>query len=99
SDDDAGCPLLDVSVLLGDDRSLSVERIPEGVDHPSHEALSDRDLGDPAGPLYYVAFLDLRVIAKDDSAYIVFLEVQDHADDVVGKFDKLPRHRIFKAVN
>ena len=73
--------------------------IPEGVDDPPHEALADRNLGDPVGPLDYVAFLDFRVVAEDDGAYVVFLQVQDHADDVVGEFDQLAGNGIFKAVN
>ncbi len=87
--DDARRLHLDTAPLVGDDRTLAVDRIAEGVDHAAEQALADRNVDDGAGALGGRTFGDARVRAEDDDADIVGFEVKRHALHAVGEFDHL----------
>ena len=77
-----------VSVDL--DRALAVDRLAERVDHAAEQRLADGDLGDPAGALDLVAFLDGLRVAEERDADVVLFEVQHQAVDRCGNSSSSP---------
>jgi hypothetical protein len=87
--DHAGCLALDRKKMLCVDRSLSVERNTDRVDDAAEELLADRNRSHAAGTLDSVTLVDQLVVAEEDDADVVLLEVQRHADHVVRELDHL----------
>src|SRR5207244_3217553 len=97
--DDAGRFHLDPGALDVGQGTLAVDRIAERVDDAAQQALADRRVDDGAGPLDRVAFLDVAVVAEDDHADIVDLEVQGHAADAARELDHLAGLHLIQAVD
>ena len=91
--DDARRDAFDRRLLLGGDRALAVQWLPERVDHSAEHRVADRNGHDAPGPLYGVAFLDLGRFAEQHRTYAVFLEVQRDAEDAVRELEHLGGHR------
>ena len=81
------------------DRALAVDRVAERVDHAAEQGLADGHLDDGAGALDGVAFLDAAVLAEDDDADVVGLEVEGHAADAAGKLHHLAGLHLVEAVD
>ena len=81
------------------DGALAVERRAERVDDAADQRRADRHLDDAAGGLDLVAFLDLLVVAQDDRADRLLLEVEGHAHDAAGELEQLRRERALQAVD
>ena len=60
---------------------------------------ADGHLDDRAGRLDGVAFLDARVVAEDDRADRLLLEVEREALDPVGELEQLGRERVLQPVD
>ena len=97
--DDAGGDPLDRHGLGGLDRPLAVKRLAERVDHAADQLLSYRHLEQAPGRAYLVPLVKVTVIAKDDGAHLVFLEVQRKAIGLVRKLQELAGHRVLEAVD
>src|SRR5262249_46017372 len=95
--DHAGRFELDVAEVIGADRPLAVDGLPDGVDHATDQRFADRHGGDAAGALDAVALLDVLVGAEEHDTDVVLFEVEDHAEHVAGEPDQLARHRIFQS--
>ena len=80
-------------VVLGD-RALAVERLAEGVDDASEQALADGHLQQPPGGAHFVALLQLGVVAEDDGADFGLVEVQREAGDAVAEVEHLVEHGV-----
>ena len=81
------------------DRALAVDRLAERVDDAAEQRLADRHLGDAAGALDLVAFVDLLRLAEDRGADVVLFEVQHHAVDVVRELEQLAGRGLVEAVD
>jgi hypothetical protein len=79
--------------------SLAVDRLTEGVDDAPEQRLTDRDLDDLSGALDLVALFDAVRCAEERDTYVVLLEVEDHALDVVRELEELACHRLREAVD
>ena len=99
ADDDAGRDALDRAGLRRVDGALVVERPPERVDDAAEQRLADRHLDDAAGRLDRVAFLDRVVVAEDDRADRLLLEVEGHAHDAARELEQLRGERALEAVD
>ena len=97
--DDTGGDPLDRHRLGGLDRTLSVERQSQGIHDASDELLAHRHLEQAARGADLVAFVEVAVVAKDDSTDLVLLEVQRKAVGLVRKLKQLAGHRILQAVD
>ena len=71
----------------------------ERVHHAADQRLAHRHRHDAAGAPDFVAFLDLRVIAQQHRAHLVFFQVHGDAGDVVRELDQFARHDLFQAVD
>src|SRR5690606_18724982 len=65
----------------------------------AEQALADRHLDDVARALDGIAFLDVAVVAEDDDADIVGLEVERHAPDAARELDHLAGANLIEAVD
>ena len=99
ADNDARSGLFHVPVFRSFDGTLSVDGDAETVHDPA-------DQRSPTGtwailPVLFaqVAFLDLIVLSENDSADIIFFEVEDHSGNAVRELKQLARHRILKTVD
>ena len=80
--DDARGDALDRAALVGGDRAFAVDRLAERVDHAADQGIADRDGGDLAGGADLVALFDLLVLAEDEDADGVLVQVEGEADGV-----------------
>ena len=87
--DDARGLLLDAHALLGNDRTLAVDRVAQTVNHTAKQRVACRHVHNGLGALDDVAFLDVLVGAEDHDADVVDFEVQRHPADTAGEFDHL----------
>jgi hypothetical protein len=97
--DNARGDLLHRQRLGGLERAFSVDRNPQRIDHATDELLADRHLQQPARRAHLVALVEVAVVAQDDGADLVLLEVQRKAVSLVRKFEQLAGHRVLKAVD
>jgi hypothetical protein len=80
-------------------RALAVDRVAEAVHDAAEQPAADGDVHDGARAGHRVAFLDARVVAEDDDADVVALEVQRHAAHAGGgELHHLARHDVLQAV-
>jgi hypothetical protein len=63
------------------DRTLAVDGLAQGVDDAADQGLTDRDRDDAAGGVDLIAFLDGEIVAQDDGADRVALEIQGETVD------------------
>src|SRR6185312_15391064 len=75
---DAGRLDLDARALHVLERALAIDRVAERVDDAAEQALAHRHVDDGPGALHRVALADTAVVAEDDDADIVGLQVQSH---------------------
>ena len=78
---------------------LSSSGRPSGSTTRPMSAGADRHLDHAAGRLDRVAFLDPRVVAQDDRADRLLLEVEGHAHHAAGELEQLRRQRALEAVD
>ena len=97
--DDAGRQTLDRRELLGDDRSLAVDRLSQRVDDAAEHLFADRHRDDAARALHLIAFLDLGELAEEHRADALLLEVQRDAEHAVRELEHLARHRVLDPVH
>ena len=71
--------------LFGLDLPLPVHRASEGIDDPAEHALADRHARQPLRAPYRVALLDVGIVAGDDNAYVVLLQVEREARDLLSR--------------
>ena len=79
--------LLDRQRFAGLDRALAVERLPERADHAADQRLAHRHFQESAGRADLVAFVQVPVVAEDDGADLVLLQVQREAIRLVRKLE------------
>ena len=96
---DAGGLELHRAGLGGVERALAVDGLAQRVDHPADERIADGHAHDLSGALGLVALLDELVVPQESDTHVAFLEVEDHAADVVGKLEQLARHRVGEPVD
>jgi hypothetical protein len=70
--------------------TFAVNRLTQGVDHPTQHSVAHLDGSDKAGTLGGIAFLDAFGTAQEDRSNIILFEVQDHRTGSVRKFDQFP---------
>src|SRR4029079_15544131 len=99
SGDDARRDALDGQGLAGLDRALAVDRDAQRVDDATDQLFADRHLEQAAGGAYLVALVQVAVLAEDDGAHLVLLEVERQAVRVVRKLERLARHRVLQSVD
>src|SRR5438067_2147149 len=63
------------------------------------ECFPDRCLDDPTGRANLAALDDAGVVAKDDRAHRVFLEVERKAEDIVAEVEELGGHAVGEPVD
>jgi len=90
---------VDAPRLLRRDRALAVDRPPQGIDDAADERLADRHRRDPSGRTDLVALFDLLILAQDDRADRVLLEVEGEAEHVVSEVEQLARHAAGETVD
>ena len=95
----AWCHFLDVSPLVRVERPLAVNRVAERIQNAADHFLTNRNREKSSKRLDLVSFLDLQVIAEDNHANAVFLEVECQALDTTWKLNHLAGHHVFKPVD
>jgi hypothetical protein len=80
-------------------RALAVDRVAERVDDAAEQFGTDRHFKDAARRLDGVAFADALVVAEDDRADRVLLEVQREAEQVARELDHFAVADIGQAVD
>src|SRR5262245_29803379 len=97
--DDARRLDVDAPTLLGINRALPVDRVAERVDHAAEQSLADGNLDDGARALDRLPFLDLAVLAEDDDADVVDLEIERHPAHAVLELDHLAGLNVVETVD
>ena len=95
--DDPGRELLHRIGGVADDGALPIERFTERVDDTPQQPLADRHLQQLPRRVDFVAFLQLRVVAKNDDADLGLVEVQCQAGDALAEVEHLVQHDIGQA--
>ena len=89
---------LNGSKILCINRTLAVNRLPDGIDNPPYEGIANWDLHDSSGPLNLIAFFDEGIFAEENRTDIILLQVENHTHDLAGELQKFTRHSLFKPV-
>ena len=80
------------------DGRSAVHGLTQGIDHAADKLVAYGHGRNAARALDRVAFANLLVFAEQHHADIVFIQIEGHAHDVVGKFEQFARHGVFQAV-
>ena len=97
-DDARGDPFERIE-LLRRDRALAVDRPADPVDDAADQRGSDRNLDDLARPADLLTLADLRRLAEQHDADVVFFEVESETEDVVSEVHELSGHGVVEAVD
>jgi hypothetical protein len=81
SGDNTGSLQLDSLSLVGEDGTLTIDRVTEGVDDTTEHAMTDGDIDDGTGSLDNISFLNFSIVTKHDNTDIVGFEVKGHTLD------------------
>ena len=81
------------------DRALAVHRVAERIDHPPEQFAADRHFEDAAGAPGRHPFGEGEVVAQDDRAHRVALQVERHAVEGARKLEHLAILGIGQPVN
>ena len=87
--DDARGLDLEPAGLVGGDGALAVDRLAQGVDHPAEQGVADPDREDPPGRLDQLLLLEAGVLAQDDGADGLLVEVEGQSLGAVGELEDL----------
>ena len=87
--DDARGLDLEPAGRVGGDRALAVDRLAQGVDHPAEQGVAHPDREDAAGGLDQLLLLEAGVVAQDDGADGLLVEVEGQALGAVGELEDL----------
>ena len=69
------------------------------IDHAADQGFAHGHGHDAAGAPHFVAFLDLRGLAQQHRAHLVFFQVHGDARDVMRELDQLAGHHLLEAVD
>src|SRR5262249_22223716 len=97
--DDAGRQPLNRRRLLGDNRTLSVDRLTERVDDATQQLVADGHRDDTTRPLDWIAFLDFLELAQQHGADALLFEVERDAEHAMRELEHLTRHGVLDAVH
>ena len=86
-------------VELRIDRTATIDRVAERIDHPTFELGTDRNFEDATSAARLLSFRQLQIIAEDHRADRIPLQVQGHAVETTVKGDHLPVHHVAQAVD
>ena len=73
---------------IGGDRPEAVERPTERIDHPPEQPFTDGDIHHPPQTPDFVAGVQMRVVAKQNDADLVFIDVEGDTKYAAGKFEQ-----------
>jgi len=85
--------------LGGVDGSLAVYGRAQRVHYAAHHLFAHRNGHDARRAAHFIAFANVRVVAEQDRAHLVFLQVHGDARNVVRKLDQFAGHHLLQAVN
>ncbi len=102
--DDAGRLRFELPLHRRADLAEPVDRATEWIDDPSDERGADGHLEHARGAADVVALAELQIVAEDDRANVVFLEVERERGDGLagfrrGDLEHLPGHRLLEPVD
>jgi hypothetical protein len=97
--DDTGSDDLHQARIFRFDGALTVDGLAEGVDHPAKHPRTHGHFDDTSRALYDIAFLDELVLTQKNDTHVVFLEVEDHAEDLARQLHELTSHGVLEAVH
>ena len=80
-------------------RAFAVQRLPERIHHASDHRIAHRHGHNFVRALHRVAFADLRVVAEQHRADLIFFQVQRDAEYAVREFQHFAGHAAVQAVN
>ena len=81
------------------DVTLAIQGAAERIDHTANHLLATRNTQQLARPTDLTAFLDIEVIAKDDDAHRVLVEVESLTELPVGKLELLTGDGVAQAID
>ncbi|OPY62501.1 MAG: hypothetical protein A4E56_01315 [Pelotomaculum sp. PtaU1.Bin065] len=90
--------LLHGKKLVAIDRTLAVQRLAQRVDHPANQGVAHRHRNNPAGALDGVALFNMLVRAENNTADVVFFQVEGHPQHAAWEFQQFHGHTIHQAV-
>ena len=96
--DDAGSFHFHGAEFGGFNRSEAVDGNAEGAHDAPHDGIADGHGEDATGTLDRVAFLDAGIFTKQGYAHVVFFQVEHHAQQPAGEFEKLHGHGVLHAI-
>ena len=87
--DDAGGDQLQLAERVAGNRALVIDRLTERVDDTAKESHADRNFDNAPRLANRIAFFNELVVADDDGADRVLLQVERETHDVVGELEEL----------
>ncbi len=93
-----GSDTLDRRELCSLDGAAVIDRLAKRVDHAANHPVAHRHAHDLAAALDLISLAQLGVIAQDDAADLILVEVHGQAFHAVGKLQHLSRHGLVQAV-
>ena len=85
--------------FFGIDGALAIYGFAGPRYHTPQNCVTYRHLGDAAGSLDDITFLDVNILAHNGHADVVFFKVEHQPKDVARKLDELEGHHLFQTVH
>src|SRR4029079_3703294 len=89
----------DLIEILGVYRPFAVDRRTERIHYTPDHRVANWNGHDARRAPHLIPFADMRVVAEQHSAHLVFFQVHGDARDIMRELDQLARHDFLHAMN
>ena len=96
--DNTRCYSFDLTVLIGFNGALAVDRLSERVNYSSQHYITYRNLNNSTGGLNGITLGNIILGSEKNRTDVVFFQVHDHSVNIAGELKQLTLHCLLKTM-